>query len=238
VQARSIVIDAPEFLPTLTPITPCTIGVGTCTPVATNLIAAAFANAYIYDRGIISFGSPLPASVGAATDFTTLGIPVIAPLYQPGPSGTAGPFTEVTAGNVAPGALFFNLAQPTFGTDLFIVTFLDPAEDTDPAAAPIVALIIDASTGALRFQFVHGMVNNSSGDQAFPSTAGRQLGYAINGQNLRDDTPDITATNAYSVTLAAVPSVPEPATWMAMLLGFGAIGLTFRRSTRVRAAAF
>lgn len=227
-QARSIVIDAPEFLPPLTTVDPCTIGVGTCDPVATNLTAAGFTSAYIYDRGIISFGSPLPDTVGASTDFTTLGIPVIAPLYEPGDSGVEGPFTEVQAGNVAPGDLFFDLALPTFGTDLFIVTFVDPTEDNDPAATPIVALIIDASTDELRFQLVHGMVNNPSGDQAFPGTDGRQLGYAIEGQNLLQDPPDITGDNAFTVHLQPT-AVPEPATWLAMLFGFGLIGLAFRR---------
>ena len=58
------------------------------------------------------------------------------------------------------------------------------------------------------------------------------------GQNLFDDTPDITADNAYSVKLNSVASVPEPATWLAMLVGFGAIGLTFRRSRRSLAPGF
>jgi len=236
--ARTIVIDAPEFLPPLSTIAPCTIGGATCDPIATNLVPGELANAYIYDRGIVSFGSPLPDTVNASTDLTTLGIPLIAPLYQPGDSGVPGPFGEVQVGNVAPGSLQFDLAQPSFGSDLFIITWLDPTLDQGFPPVPLIALILDASTGEARFQFIHGMENTQSGDQAFPDTAGRLLGYAIDGQNLFDDTPDITADNAYSVKLNSVASVPEPATWLAMLVGFGAIGLTFRRSRRSLAPGF
>jgi hypothetical protein len=119
------------------------------------------------------------------------------------------------------------------------VTFLDPTIDpTSTGLLPIIALLIDASADELRFQFVHGMVNNPASDEALPSTAGRQLGYAIEGQNLLETSPNIDADNAYSVRLTAVPSVPEPATWLAMLLGFGAIGLAFRRNRRSLAPAF
>ncbi len=117
---------------------------------------------------------------------------------------------------------------------MFIITWLDPTLDQGFPPVPLIALILDASTGEARFQFIHGMENTQSGDQAFPDTAGRLLGYAIDGQNLFDDTPDITADNAYSVKLNSVASVPEPATWLAMLVGFGAIGLTFRRGRRAR----
>ncbi|GAA3898739.1 hypothetical protein GCM10022276_17090 [Sphingomonas limnosediminicola] len=236
-EARGIVIDAPEFLPTLSSITPCTIGGSTCDPTATNLSGGVLANAYIYDRGIVSFGSPLPDTVTASTDLRTLGIPLIAPLYEPGPSGVPGPFGEVQVGNVAPGSLNFSLAQPTFGSDLFIITWLDPTLDQGFPPVPLIALIIDASTGEARFQFIHGMENTLSGDQAFPDTTGRLLGYAVDGQNLIDDTPDITGDNAYSVKLSAVASVPEPATWLAMLIGFAAMGLALRRSRRSLAHA-
>jgi hypothetical protein len=43
----------------------------------------------------------------------------------------------------------------------------------------------------------------------------------------------ITAGSAITGPLAVAPSVPEPATWAMMLLGFGAMGMAFRRRQRV-----
>lgn len=236
--ARYIVIDRPEFLPSLSSTTACTIGGGLCSGVSTNLIAPQLGQAYIYDRGIVSFGSPLPDTVNASTDLTTLGMPVIAPLYLPGPSGDAGPYTETAYGNVSPGSLTFNLGFTPSGNDLFIVTWLDPAEDVDPGAQPIIALIIDATASEVQFQMVHGMANNASNppDTAFPDTTNRLLGFSINGQSLIEATPDITADNVYSARLTAVTSVPEPATWLSMLLGFGVLGLAVRRTSKRQAA--
>jgi PEP-CTERM motif-containing protein len=235
--ARTIVIDNAEFLPSLSPVTPCTIGGGTCSPVTLpftlNLSSGATSDAYIYDRGIISFGTPLPA-IGPTDDITTLGVPLIAPLYVPGASGVAGPYSEVNAGAAAPSDFNLNLDFATSGSDLFVVTFLDPAlDDEGNFLQGLVTVVIDASSDQLSFQFLYGMSNLIDGNRVtvLPNTDGTQLGYAIDGQSRLDAPPNIAGTNAFSVALGA-PAVPEPATWVAMLLGFAAIGLSFRGSRK------
>lgn len=49
-------------------------------------------------------------------------------------------------------------------------------------------------------------------------------------------TDGFTSGNVLLGNLALVPSVPEPATWAMMLLGFGAIGVSFRRRKPVSLA--
>lgn len=65
-----------------------------------------------------------------------------------------------------------------------------------------------------------------SGDTAAGSFTISENGYIAATGNL---TPQ-------NVTMAAVDAVPEPATWAMMLFGFGAIGLSMRKSCRGRLA--
>lgn len=236
--ARYIVIDQPEFLPSLSSVTPCTIGGTPCTGVSTGLTAPELSTAYIYDRGIVSFGSALPDNVNASTDLTTLSMPVIAPLYLPGSSGVPGPYTDVAYGTVSPANLTFTLGFTPSGSDLFIITWLDPNEGSG-FPEPVIALIIDATSGQVQFQMVHGMANNAINppDTAFPDTTGRLLGYSIDGQGLIETTPDITSNNVYSADLTAVTPVPEPGTWMTLLAGFALMGLALRYRGRRGAVA-
>lgn len=244
VSARGIVIDQAEFLPFLSPVTPCTIGGAACTattlPFTVNLSSGPTTDAFIYDRGIISFGAPIPGGVDPNADFTTFGVPVIAPLYAPGDSGVAGPYTEVEAGAAAPNDFNLHLNFAPSGGDQFVVTFHDPTlGDDGDFLQGLVTVVIDATPDALMFEYLYGMSNAVDGVRTtvLPNTLGTQLGYAVQGQNLLVDPPDIEGVNAYSVALGAA-AVPEPATWLAMLIGFGAMGLAFRSSRRSLARAF
>ena len=241
---RGIVIDQAEFLPFLSPVTPCTIGGAACTattlPFTLNLSSGATTDAFIYDRGIISFGAPIPGGVDANADFTTFGVPVIAPLYAPGNTGDAGPYSEVEAGAAAPGDFNLHLSFTPSGGDMFVVTFHDPSlGDDGDFLQGLVTVVIDATPDAIHFEYLHGMSNLVDGVRTtvLPNTVGTQLGFAIEGQTHLDDPPDIEGVNAFAVALGAA-AVPEPATWLAMLLGFGIIGLAFRRSRRSLAPAF
>jgi hypothetical protein len=232
--ARRVIIDQGQFIDTSTSISACTIGVAACSPItlpfAFDFGSGLTDQAYVYDRGIISFGVPIPTGVDANADFTTFGVPVIAPLYAPGDTGTAGPY-EAFTGTMAAGSFPTTLAN--FGPDLFVISFLDPADD-DPGSflTPYISVILDASATELRFEFIHGQSFFSDGNLQIelPNTTGKQLGYSLgnplNPQQVLDDPPNIEGVNAFQF-----PSgVPEPGTWAMMLLGFGATGFALRRA--------
>jgi len=241
--ARKIVIDAPEFVPEGSLGPGCTIGescAATDMPFSITVGGVTTNKAYIYDRGIISFGAEIPTGVDANSDFTSFGVPVIAPLYVPGNTGDPGPY-QVSAESVTAGSILFAPTDPYLSSDIFLVNFLDPSTiDSTHNIEGLISVLITASPTQLRFEFLHGMSTliDSTRFVALPDTAGTRLGYAIDGQTLFEDAPDIEGNNSFTVSLTATPSVPEPATWLAMLLGFGAIGLTFRRNRRSLAPAF
>ena len=231
--ARRTVIDIGEFIDPGTLEAACVIGGAACTSV-TMPFSFDFGNgltdqAFIYDRGIVSFGEPIPSGVDPTGSFADFGVPVIAPLYAPGPTGVAGPY-QASAGTMQPGFGFTPGFTP-FNPDLFVVTFLEPSTfDPNTTMGGYVWLILDASSDELRFEFVHGQSNTQPDEPtilASPNTAGTSLGYSLLGQDLVDTTPDIEGPNVFSVVRAGV--VPEPGTWAMVLLGFGAIGFAMRR---------
>lgn len=235
--ARSIVIDKGEFVDSSGLGAACTIGqvcAATTLPFTFNFGNGPTNLVYIYDRGIVSFGAPIPLGVDANAAFTTFGVPVIAPLYAPGTTGVAGPY-QASSSNMS--ASTFKETLPNFGTDLFRITFYDPSADNpNTFTHPYIQLLIDASASEIRFEFIHGESFTSDGNtQAdFPSVAGTQLGYSLGNQQVFTASPNIAGINAF---VFPGNSVPEPATWMMMILGFGAIGMGLRRSRRRESAA-
>ncbi|WP_308515709.1 PEPxxWA-CTERM sorting domain-containing protein [Sphingomonas flavescens] len=84
------------------------------------------------------------------------------------------------------------------------------------------------------------LIPTVAGAAGFPTT----VLYTTNGASDLADNPsivssypptlDTTGTFAvYAKFTASTSSVPEPATWAMMLCGFGALGLTFRRSQKI-----
>ena len=239
-QARITVIDQGQSIPASNAVPACTIGGAACTgitlPFSFNFGTGVTNQAFIYDRGIISFGAPIPGGVDPTAAFTTFGVPVIAPLYVPGPSGVAGPYQAFTGTMTAP--FSFPTTLPNFGTDLFVITFLDPtAVDPTSFLSPYVHVIFDASATELRFEFVHGQsfLSNGTLQTALPNTTGTQLGYVLGNTTVFHAPPDIAGTNAFQFFAGAGSSVPEPSTWAMMLVGFGAIGFALR-GLRTKAA--
>jgi hypothetical protein len=233
--ARRTVIDQGEFIDASNSITACTIGLA-CSPI-TLPFSFDFGTgttdlAYVYDRGIVSFGDPIPLVVDANADFTTFGVPVIAPLYVPGDTGTAGPYEAFTGTMTPDPGNAFQTTLPNFGSDLFIISFLNPADD-DPNSflTPYVHLILDASPDELRFEFIHGQSFFSDNvlQIELPSTTGTQMGYSLgdlsNPEQFFQAPPNIEGINAFTFP----GGVPEPATWAMMILGFGIAGLQLRR---------
>lgn len=237
--ARRTVIDQGEFLPLGNLGPACTIGGAACTatilPFSFDFGTGVTNQVYIYDRGIVSFGAPIPNSADPTGSFVNFGVPVIAPLYVPGASGTPGPY-EASSGILEEFA--FPETLPNFGTDLFLITFLDPtAVNEEFFLNGVVHLIIDASADELRIEFIHGESNTIDGNviTVLPNVAGTQMGFVVGGQVFFDASPDIVGTNAFSIGLNG--AIPEPATWLTMLLGFGAIGFALRRNRERLCAA-
>lgn len=233
VAARRVIIDQGQFIDTGTSIDACTIGVAGCTavtlPFSFDFGTGLTDQAFVYDRGIISFGQEIPTGVDANADFTTFGVPVIAPLYVPGNTGTAGPYDAFTG-------TFTNM--PGIGPNPFIISFLDPTLfDPSSTVNPYVNVILEPLAAGLRFEFIHGQSFLSGGilEVALPNTTGTQLGYSLgdplNPQQVLNDPADIVGTNAF--TYPAQPSgIPEPGTWAMITIGFGAAGLAVRRAKR------
>ena len=236
--ARRTVIDEGDFLDPGTPTTACTIGGDPCTattmPFFFDFGSGSTNLAYIYDSGIVSFGAPIPDSVDPEGSFADFGVPVIAPLYVPEPSGVAGPY--LASSGTLDAEFGFPETLPNLAEDLFLVTFLDPSTvDEENFMAGYVWLILDASADELRFEFIHGQSNTQPGEPTIltlPNIEGTLLGYSLFGHVFIDTSPDIGAddVNAFSVTRGG--AVPEPATWAMMLLGFGAAGVAIRRAKR------
>lgn len=239
--ARRTVIDKGQFIDPGSAIDACTIGGDPCDatilPFSFDFGTGLTNEAFIYDRGIISFGDPISGAVDANADFTTFGVPVIAPLYVPGDTGTAGPY-DAFAGTIGPGDFPETLAN--FGTDLFVITFLDPsAQDPNSFLTPYVHVLIDASSGEIRFEFIHGQSFLDEFDNltlALPNTTGTQMGYLLGTEQVLADPPDIEGINAFTFP-GTGSGVPEPGTWAMMLLGFGAVGFSMRRRRQTTAQA-
>lgn len=236
-EARKIVIDQGQFIAPGLPLGPaCTIGGPACTattlPFSFDFGTGSTNLAYIYNSGIVSFGAPIPDAVDPLGSFLDFGVPVIAPLYDPTASGVAGPY-EASSRVFQP--FEFPETQANFGTEMFLISWLDPSTVNDEFfLSGWVHLILDASSTELRFEFLHGESNTIDENivTALPNVAGTNLGYSVLGEQLFDATPDIAAVHAYSVGIPG--AIPEPATWMMMLLGFGAVGygLRWRRPAR------
>ena len=133
---------------------------------------------------------------------------------------------------------------PNFGTDLFLINFLDPSTN-DPVntnLSGLINVIFDYSPTELRIEFIHGM-SGLGFDQdgqfgvifVLPNTTNTQMGFALGGNGSFQAPPDIVGTNAFSITAAG--AVPEPNTWMTLLVGFGLAGFTLRRTRRLRQQA-
>lgn len=239
--ARRTVIDEGEFLPEGSLGSGCVIGGAVCDPTILPFFfdfgTGSTNEAFIYDRGIISFGAPVPGGVDPNGPFTAFGVPVIAPLYVPGTSGAPGPY-QVSSGSIGPD--IFDETLPNFGGDLFRISFLDPdSVDVDNNLSGLIHVLFDPSPTELRIEFIHGMSGlgfDANGDAtvifALPDTTNTQLGFALGGNQFIEAPPDIVGTNAFSIS--APGAVPEPSTWVTLLLGFGLVGFVLRRTPRLR----
>jgi hypothetical protein len=228
-EARRVVIDQGQFLPPDTFSDGCTVGQD-CTsvtmPFTVNFGAGATNQAFIYSNGVVSFGSEIPLGANPnTTDFTSYGVPVIAPLLST---------TNVSVvGSDTPSFIGFTPTLPPV-SNLFIVGFnQDPLAESGEVA-PISWLILSATDNDIRFEFVHGMSNTQDGVTTTSTPTGQSLGYSLLGQTFVQNNPDLSTSEIYSFDVRP-GSVPEPGVWALMLAGFGGIGAMVRNRRRLAA---
>lgn len=140
-----------------------------------------------------------------------------------GPSGTFGNDSVVCPGDPAPATCAFtntfNFITPE-GYNLTNATISTTALGGNNINFTSVFLNGMAFTLTPTGTFEFGTLANAALDAGFNNVL------TVNGQNSGD------SSFAGTLVFAAVPAVPEPATWGMMLLGFGAIGASLRRRRR------
>ena len=137
-----------------------------------------------------------------------------------GPSGTYGD-DEVVCGNAAAPCAFsrtFEFVTPTgfnlASADISSVATLDPMTDLSFGTVTLNGVNFDIlSTGQQEFR---NLLNQAL-------VAGGTNRIVVNG------TTGGNAAFSGTLSFAAAPAVPEPSTWLMMLLGFGVVGSAMRR---------
>ena len=146
--ARRIVIDQGEFLPSGSLGTGCVIGGAACSatilPFSFDFGTGSTNQAFIYDRGIISFGDGNPERRRSKWSFHELRrAGDRAACMFPAQAGTPGPYQVGTA-TIAAGDFVETL--PNFGNDLFLINFLDPTTiDQNNNLSALISVIFDFS---------------------------------------------------------------------------------------------
>jgi hypothetical protein len=220
--ARDIAIDGD----TPFPVTGCLLGqacTGQSLPFSIITPAVTTNQIFIYRAGIVSLGSALPLDA-AFGDVSTLGSAFLAPGF--GNYGTQLPDVYTTVVHPDP-----TQGSPPHG---FRVTWI--AADTSIFQLELTDLSFDgpirtlSKIGDVRADFAyHSNFATWQGrpvlaDAVLPS--GAFSGYRVG--NLSG-----ASTNGVNLTGApALPSVPEPATWAMLLLGFGVLGSVLRERRR------
>lgn len=249
--ARDIAIDAdPSFQ-----VSACSLGSacsGTTLPFSIITPAVTTNQIFIYNSGIVSLGSALPLSA-AFGDASTLGHAFLAPGF--GDFGGNTPTTYIT--NVQDGfdglTAGFRVTWAFPGVDgapVFQVEFIDlsigfvsdglggGSFQQDPTKIGDVQ--VNFAHGST-FENWNGLIVGTDPGLPNPSLIGWGVG-ALNSATTYTGDVDGLRAAAYSVNLTDAPAyvgVPEPATWVSLILGFAGLGAALRRARgrRLLAAA-
>lgn len=226
--ARRIVVDT-----ALTSFTPCTVGtacVGTDLGFTINPGDGATSTIFLYDNGLTTVGSPLPASFTSAPSIAAIGQDVITPAYSP--AATTSGFQDGTGISQSfspfPGSPFFR--------ENYVSTFVDASNVTNSVLVQFtIYQLTDGAPGDFALQFAY----SDPGDPFSPPSAtldpnaliGFRLGSNLVDLRAGDVTADIlsdgdTFQYVFRNTAAAVP---EPSTWAMLVGGFGFVGMMLRR---------
>ncbi len=151
-----------------------------------------------------------------------------APVITMSPAAPDGSFSGAFSNSgIAAGAFsdVFNFLVPSGGTVASTISSIFTTNQLNNVSFTSVALngteYTIGSTGAVEFRFLPSL----------GVLTGRQV-LSVNGNS--GGNGSYAGTLAF--TAAATPAVPEPATWALMLMGFGAVGYSMRRRSKVRFA--
>ena len=241
--ARDIAIDAdPSF-----EVAACSLGSacgGTTLPFSIITPAVTTNQIFIYDSGIVGLGSALPLSA-AFGDASTLGHAFLAPGF--GDFGAIAPTTYIT--NVQDGfdglTAGFRVTWAFPGVDgapVFQVEFIDlsigfvsdglggGSFQQDPTKIGDVQ--VDFAHGST-FENWNGLIVGTDPGLPIPSLIGWGVGALNSATTYTGDVEGLRAANfGVNLTDAAAydPGIPEPATWVSLILGFAALGVALRRA--------
>jgi hypothetical protein len=199
---------------------------------------------------MVAFGTPSMAGAAitqlfsSRADFVAGTSGLTSLNYNLGPSYDAPSYTVGSLTITAPGSNLFgagDVASTEFDNNSLVLTF----------ATPVTALGLFGGVTDEFFDYVNGTLNVSLNGGATASLTANggtaaYLGFisdvAISRVELTIGSFDTNATSTAFVTLAqqadlasasSTGSVPEPATWMMMIVGFGVVGSTLRRVSKL-----
>lgn len=233
--ARRIAFDIDEIVP----ITPCTLGGGACSgfdlpfPIVTP--GETFSKIFVYDAGVVSLGSPLPATASVAGGPASLGSSYIATGFADYTGDVPNVYLTYADLNFRDenfdpfvGEFRVTWAYPEDDKPIWDISFVDLSVvgvglPKDPARiGDVEALIGHGSDFA---GWTHGF--DVQLEPFLPN--GAVVGWNVAGQQASTVIgPGFDLDGAdFRVDFSSV--IPEPATWAMMILGFGLVGSVLRR---------
>jgi len=241
--ARDIAIDGdPSF-----EVAACSLGSacgGIALPFSIITPAVTTNQIFIYDSGIVSLGSALPLTA-AFGDASSLGHAFLAPGF--GDFGATAPTTYTTLMQDGFDGLTagFRVTWAFPGVDgapVFQVEFIDlsiafvsdglggGSFQQDPTK--IGDVLVNFAHGS-EFENWNGLIVGTDPGLPNPSLIGWGVGALNSVTTYTDDVEGLRAAN-FSVNLtdaaAYSEAIPEPATWVSLILGFAALGAALRRA--------
>jgi hypothetical protein len=237
--ARDIAIDAdPSSL-----VTACSLGsacTGTTLPFLISTPAVTTDQIFIYNSGIVSLGSALPLTA-AYGDVASLGHAFLAPgfgdfggntpsvyttLVKDGFDGFTAAFRVTWAFPLVDGGPIFQIEF----TDLSL-SFVPEASSFQQDPSRIGDVRVDFAHGS-EFENWNGLIVGLDPGLPNPSLIGWGVGALNSSTTYTGDFEGLRAANfGVDLTDAAAydAGVPEPATWVSLILGFAALGVALRR---------
>jgi PEP-CTERM motif len=218
-QASRIEIDSGD-----TNFTPCAIGGAACAGVSmafsANFGTGAFNKVYVYNNGLVSFGSEISAGANLAS-ITSIGGNVFTAGYSPTTTLTQ-PFQLQLPSNA------FNATGVLQNKPVFRVRYVAAVAGTGDVDMQVS--IFDVGAGEYALQFSHGRLNTQP-DIAADAYLGYSFGTSnlqISGNTLRGLVQGGTTKFEYFFRATAT-AVPEPGSWAMMIAGLGIVGASLRR---------
>jgi hypothetical protein len=206
--------------------TPCVIGGTPCAgltmPFSADFGTGVFNKVYVYNNGLVSFGSEIAAGADLSS-ITSIGGNVFTAGYSP----TMIPSTPF---QVQDPSIAFNATGVLQFKPVFRVRYLTAFETTTET---MQVSIFDVGGGEYALQFGHGRTS------ATPNIAANAyLGYAFGASNLQISGSALQSQVQSGTTKfeyffrATAASVPEPGSWALIITGFAMVGSILRRRER------